>query len=392
MKYLFFFSIFLTAGTLSSDPLAIDVKSQAAILYNPDNGAILFEKNSAEPYYPASITKVATALYALTLKGDTLNQLVIADQESLASITQTAKKKAQYSLPGYWLETDGSHIGIKVGEQLPLKDLIAGMLISSGNDAANVIAQCCENDISQFSKNMNRYLNSLGCKNTYFVNPHGLHHPDHVTTAYDMAVICGEALQYPFFRETVAKTFFTRPKTNKQPEAKFLQTNRLLRPGKLYYPSAIGVKTGYTSAAQSTLVAAAHENGRTLIAVLLKSKEREDIFRDAAKLFKAAFAEPLVTKVYLEPGPLSLAIPIEGLNKPLELYTDASLELTLYPAEEPDLVAILTWEPLNPPIKSSQKVGTLALVDTAGKIYSQVDLLSQTDLSYTWIGWLKRLF
>lgn len=392
MKHLFFSCIFLHTAFLSAEPLAVELKSQAAILYNPDNGAILYEKNSTEPYYPASITKIATAAYALSQKNDSLHEIITAEQESLASITLTAKKKAQYTLPTYWLETDGSHIGIKVGEQLPLKDLIAGMMISSGNDAANVVAQACQSDISLFSQNMNSYLKSIGCTHTHFVNPHGLHHPKHVTTAFDMAILSKEALKYPFFRETVAKTVFNRPKTNKQPEAKFSQTNRLLRQGKVYYPSAIGVKTGYTATAQSTLVAAAHENGRTLIAVLLKCKEREDIFKDAIKLFKTAFEETVVTKVFLEAGPLSYAIPLDDFNKPLELYTISPLELIAYPAEEPQLNAVLTLEPLASPIKSTQKVGTLSLVDSAGNTHAQVDLLSQTDLSYTWFGWLKNLF
>lgn len=392
MNYQHTFLLLFCAAILSAEPLTVDTKSQAAILYNPANQTILYEKNCDDSFYPASITKVATALYALSTKANALNQMVIADQDALASITLTAKKKAQYSLPAYWLETDGSHIGIKIGEQLPLKDLIAGMMISSGNDAANVIAQYCERDISRFSEKMTAYTRSLGCANTTFVNPHGLHHPKHVTTARDMALITAEAMKYPQFKEVVAKTVFSRPKTNKQPETKMVQTNRLLRPGKLYYASAIGVKTGYTSTAQSTLVAAAEENGRVLIAVLLKCKEREDIFKDASNLFKAAFAESLTTKVYLEAGQLPIEVPVEGLNKPLTLYLQEPLSMTMYPAEEPELKAVLTWETLTPPIATAQKLGTVSLVDKEGNIHAQADMLSQTDVGYTWLGWLKTLF
>jgi D-alanyl-D-alanine carboxypeptidase (penicillin-binding protein 5/6) len=392
MNYRHSYLLLFCAAILTAEPLALEIKSQAAILYNPANGAILYEKNSSDTFYPASITKVATALYALSEKGTSLNKIVTADQEALASITLTAKKKAQYSLPAYWLETDGSHIGIKIGEQLPLKDLIAGMMISSGNDAANVIAQYCERDISRFSEKLTAHVSAIGCRNTTFVNPHGLHHPKHVTTAYDMALIAAEAMKYPQFREIVARTVFARPKTNKQPETKMVQTNRLLRPGKLHYPSAIGVKTGYTSTAQSTLVAAAEENGRLLIAVLLKCKEREDIFKDAANLFKAAFAESLITKVYLEAGQLAFEVPVDGLNKPITVYIEEPLTLTGYPAEEPELKAVLAWETLTPPIVATQKLGTISLVDKGGNTRAQADLLSQTDVGYTWLGWLKNLF
>ncbi len=392
MKQFFLAYLFLTPIFLGGEPLTVEVKSQGAILYNPDNGAILFQKNAQKLFFPASITKIATAALVLSKKEGELNEEIIAEQESLASITLLAKKKAQYTLPGYWLETDGSHIGIKVGEKLQLKDILAGMLICSGNDAANVAAQAYENNLPRFAEKINSYLKQIGCQKTNFVNPHGFHHPDHVTTAYDMAILCKEALKSPYFRETVAKKRFVRPKTNKQPEAVFSQTNRLLKPGHLYYPNAIGVKTGYTSAAQSTLVAAAREGDRTLIAVLLKCKVREDIFKDATELFKAAFSEKLVNKIYLDAGKLSYTLEVSGGSKPLEIYTAAPLQLQLYPSEEPPLKAMIAWEALTLPIKESQKVGSLSLVDFDGKTYAKVDLLSQTEIAYTWSGWFKNFF
>lgn len=392
MKHIFLTYLFLAPILLNAGSLSVRVKSHAAILYNPDNGAILFEKNGRKSFYPASITKIATAALLLSEKESHLDDEITAEQESLASITLAAKKKAQYTLPGFWLETDGSHIGIKVGEKLKLRDILAGMMICSGNDAANVAAQALENDLPKFSEKVNAYLKKIGCLQTHFVNPHGLHHPDHMTTAYDMAILSGEAMKYPFFRETVAKLRFVRPKTNKQQEAVYLQTNRLLRKGKTYYANAIGVKTGYTSIAQSTLVAAARDGDRTLIAVLLKCKEREDIFNDAIDLFKAAFSEKPVNKVYLDAGRLSYVQAVDGGASPLEVYTVSPLQLMAYPSEEPELKAVITWESLALPIKSAQKVGSLSLVDGLGKTHAQVDLLAQSDIAYTWSGWLKSWF
>jgi len=128
-------------GLLKAEPIDVTVKAESAILINMDTGAILYEKNAHKVQFPASITKMATALYTLHVYGDKLDTPIKAENDSVASISKEAKKKSNYSLPAFWLEPDATHIGIKKGESLTLRDLISGMLISSGNDASNVIAQ-----------------------------------------------------------------------------------------------------------------------------------------------------------------------------------------------------------------------------------------------------------
>ena len=196
----------LLSFALQAEPLKFDIKGDAAILINAQTKTILFSEDAYSLHFPASTTKVATALYALQKAGDKLDMAITAEQDSVASVTQDNKRKSNYTLPTYWLEPDGMHIGIKKGETLTLRNLLEGMLIPSGNDAANVIAQGIGPSIPKLMEGLNVYLKEIGCAHTLFLSPHGLHDPKHQTTAYDLAIITAEALKNPVFCEIVAKT------------------------------------------------------------------------------------------------------------------------------------------------------------------------------------------
>jgi len=390
-----YFSLFLfiwLSSSLFAEPLNLTVNAESAILMNADTGAILYQKNAHKPLHPASITKVATAAYALHAAGDRLDKTITADQEALVSIAEDVKRRSNYSQPAYWLVPGGSHIGIKKGEQLKMRDLLMGMLIASGNDASNVIAQDIGGTIPQFVENMNNYIKSLGCKKTTFYNPHGLHHPKHVSTAYDMALITREVLKQPSFCEAVSSIRYTRPKTNKQESTVLVQTNKLIKPGKHFYTKAIGVKTGYTSQAQNTFVAAATHEDRTLIAVLLKSKEREDIFKDATKLFEAAFNQPKVQRTLLKAGPQKYALEHQGAANPIKTYISEDFVLEYYPAEEPNVKGLLYWDAITFPVVKDQQVGELRVQTDAGLTLRSVPLLAQEQVKSTWGYWLKSFF
>ncbi|HEV8051275.1 MAG TPA: serine hydrolase, partial [Parachlamydiaceae bacterium] len=253
-----------------ADKLALSVNAEAAILMNADAGAILYEKNAHNLHYPASTLKIATALYALQKVADKMDVMIAADQDCIGTVKEEAIRKSNYTLPSYLLIPDGSHIGIKRGEILSLRDLFYGMMVASGDDAANVIAKYTSGTIPQFIAEMNSYVKQLGCHSTTFYNPHGLHHPKQQTTAFDLATLTREALKNPVFCEMIGTVRYTRPKTNKQEPSTLVQTNRLLRTGPYYYPKAFGVKTGYYSLAGNNLVAAAKDGDRTLIAVVMK--------------------------------------------------------------------------------------------------------------------------
>jgi len=375
--------LFLSLG-LEAEPLKYQVKGEAVILINAESGSVLFEHNAWTPRYPASTTKVATALYVLKEHSDKLDEVIIAEQDSLVSVTQEAKCQSAYTLPGYWLEPDGTHIAIKKGEAFSLRVLLQGMLIPSGNDAANVIAQALGPGIPTFIQRMNAYLKEMGCQNTHFCNPHGLHDPKHQSTAYDLAMIAQEALRFPLFCDIVSQPRFFRPKTNKQPANTLLQTNRLLRPGQFHYSKAIGVKTGYHAKAKKNLIAAARSEGRTLIAVLLGYQDRDALFEEAIHLFEAAFNQSSAQQVFLKAGPQTFTLDLPKANHPIETYLPESLTLEYYPAEDPEATCLLYWRQLSLPISKDQEVGKVRLVSAQGHVLKQVALLSLNGVELAW--------
>ncbi len=383
MKVIFLLAIFCS-HFLRASPLDVSVNAEAAILMNADTGAILFEKNAYQSYHPASITKIATAVYALSRAGD-LDVKVAAPADCVSSVTGAAKKKAQYTLPAHWLEPGGTHIGIKKGEELTLKDLLYGMMLASGNDAANVIAHHVGGTVPAFMQGLNAFIKTLGCRNSTFCNPHGLHHPDQQSSAYDMALITKEGLKNPIFREIVKSVKYERPKTNMQEATTLSQSNKLLKKGPFFNPDAIGVKTGYISNAAHTFVAAAERDGRTLIAVLLKSKgRREEIFKDSNKLFEAAFQQPKVKKVYIPKGPQKQQLNLTGAARAIRSFTEKDISLDFYPAEEPQVKCLLSWEPnLSVPVAKDQVVGHIKLCHPDGREISREPLLAIEEVKPT---------
>jgi len=398
MKCLFHTIVF-TAAILAvscqayAEKLALLVNAEAAILMNADTGTILYEKEAYALHYPASTTKIATALYALEKASDKLDAMVAADQDCIGTVTEEALRRSNYTLPAYQLIPDGSHIGIKKGEILSLRDLFYGMLVASGDDAANVIAKYVGGTIPQFMEEMNAYVRKLGCQSTTFLNPHGLHHPKQLTTAYDLAVLTKEALKNPIFREMIATARYTRPKTNKQDPSTLVQTNRLLRTGPYYYQKAIGVKTGYYSLAGNTFVAAAKDGERTLIAVLLKVQERKDIFIETKKMFEAAFSQPKVQHSLLRKGHQKFVLDLPGAKHPISTYASEEIALEYYPAEEPKIKCLLYWESdLKLPIAKDQRLGELVVQLNDSKVSHRVPLYAQEEVGMTWLFWLKTTY
>lgn len=264
-------------------------------------------------------------------------------------------------------------------------------MLVSGNDAANVIAESLSGSVPQFVEEMNQYIRGLGCLNTQFRNPHGLHHPEHFTTAYDICLITKKALQIPKFREIVSKVSYLKPKTNKQKAGELRQFNPLLKPGKHYYPKAIGVKTGYHSHAVNTLVAAAEHEGRTLIAVLLGCQNRSGRYEDAIRLFEAAFEEKQETRRFFGPEK-DFARDVPEAKTPLHAALAGDLAISFYPAEEPSCKAFVQWNPLRLPIRKGQKVGEVEIRDEAGSLLKRGNLLAKEEVNGTFFFALKEKF
>jgi D-alanyl-D-alanine carboxypeptidase (penicillin-binding protein 5/6) len=317
---------------------------------------------------------------------------ITASQNSLKSLSEAQKSKNNFaSFPSYVLEFGASHMGLKVGEEMSFYDLLEGTMVVSADDASNVIAEVMGNgSIDACVEDVNRYIKSLGLHSTHFTNPHGLHHPEHVSTALDLAKLSQEAMKDPLFRKMAKAPRFLRPKTNKQPSVYLQGTNRLLIKGSnAYYAPATGVKTGYHRRAGYCLVSAAEKDDRSLIAVVLQCSSRDERFRDTIKLFQAAFDEKKAAHTYLSSGPQTFSREIEGSDSPLLTYTNEPITYAYYPSEKPQTSCQLVWQKVSLPLQKGTPVGEL-LFYADGQMVQQVTLLAANGVEETLIHMLQR--
>jgi D-alanyl-D-alanine carboxypeptidase (penicillin-binding protein 5/6) len=351
--------------------LDVEVSAQSAILINAETGAILFEKYPHTRSNPASTTKIATALFTLEKEID-LSTPMLTSAECL----RWRNPKDLENLHPYWLETEGTMMGLKKGEVMPLEALLYGLLLVSGNDAANTIAENSCGSIPKFVEEMNDFLEEIGCSNTQFQNPHGLTHPGHFSTAFDLALILRRALQSPKFSQIISTLSYTTPRSNKQAPRELNLTNPLLKPkNRHYYSKALGGKTGHTAAAGYPFVGAATHEGRSLIAVVLGSPTSSDRFNDVRRLFDAAFAETKAKRRLLGPE-TTFRKDLPTVSLPLKAVLSKTLSIEFFPAEEPECKAALHWDIERLPIRKGQKVGEMHILNNEDVLLQKGDLIA----------------
>lgn len=251
------------------------ISAKAAILIDASNGNILFEKNPDDVMFPASTTKVMTALVALE---------AVKNGEISLEQPLTFSQEAYDSLP--W---DGSSISLKVGEEMKLENLLQGLLIASGNDAALCIAEGVCDTVNEFVTRMNQKAEALKLKNTHFVNPHGLQDENHYTTVSDMAKIARAAMQNEEFRKIVECAHIYLPETNMSEKRYFINTNNLvsrMRYPYYYYDKATGIKTGSTSEAGYCLVSSAADGDKSVIAVVFNANDLSQSHNESKALLE----------------------------------------------------------------------------------------------------------
>lgn len=369
-----------------------NIGATSAVLINSKTGKVLFQKNASAPMYPASCTKIAFALYALKFHEPLFSKRLITSRNAVKSMPEAQKSKDNFAMvPSYVLETDASHMGLKVGEEMNFYDLLEATIVVSADDASNVLAEVMgQGSIERCVADVNRYMASLGLTSTRFMNPHGLHHPEHVTTALDLAKLAQVAMQDERFRKMAKTPKFIRPKTNKQPEVHLQSTNRLLVKGSnVHYAPAIGIKTGYHRRAGHCLVAAAEQNDRSLIAVVLQGTSRDERFRDTTKLFQAAFQEPKTTTTYLQAGNQPFVRELAGATGAITTYTKEPITLSYYPSEEPTTRCQLVWHDLSPPLAKDSKCGELHFL-ADGEVIKKTTLFAANDVDETFVHSLKK--
>ncbi len=235
-------------------------EAEAYIVYNPDTGEIITGKNVDEKHYPASITKIMTALLVLEHCYN-LDDMVTFSHAAVTNITSDSS-----TLPPV----------AKEGEKMTLRDVLYGMFLASGNECANMLAEYVSGSTEAFCQLMNERAAMIGATNTHFMNAHGLHHDEHYTTPYDMALIFTEALKNPAFKTLSSTKTYTIPATNMTAARELTMGHQMViqAPGYLCDGVFAG-KTGRTREAGRTLVTACERDGVTLISVVMKTGEKK---------------------------------------------------------------------------------------------------------------------
>ncbi|WP_411683067.1 D-alanyl-D-alanine carboxypeptidase family protein [Clostridium thailandense] len=276
------------------------VSADSVVLMDALSGEILYAKNAYGAYPPASTTKLMTAL--LTLERTKLDDVVTVGKNPPV--------------------VDGSKIYLFEGEQIKVKDLLYGLLLCSGNDCAEALAEHISGSIDKFAAEMNKRALELGCKNTNFVNPSGLYDEKHKTSANDLALIMKELSKHPEYTQIATTSFYKIPTTNKSSSERPLwNENKLIqKSSSYYYEGCQGGKTGYTIQSQHSYVSCATRNGQTLIVALVHDKEKT-FFPDAAALFNYGFNNFQSVRLFAK-GDLVTTYKDNGLNIPLLAASD----------------------------------------------------------------------
>ncbi len=255
----------------SAQAEALEIAAEGAILYDVTHNRFLYEKNADMHFYPASTTKLMTAL-------------LVAERcsfEETVTFSETAVSR---------LESGAVTLKMKAGDQFSVKDCMYGLLLKSANEIANGLAEHVGGSIEGFAGLMNQRAAALGCTNTHFVNPNGLNDPQHFTSPRDMALIARAAFENSTVRQIASTLKYSFPASKSVPSVRELTMgHKMLDPSRAeYYPGFVAGKTGFTSLAGNTLVTCVERDGVRLIVVILKSRQTH--YADTKKLLDYGFA------------------------------------------------------------------------------------------------------
>ncbi len=353
---------------LISKSYAIDVYSNSAILIDGKTGEVLFEKNSNQKVYPASTTKILTAYIALS-QGYTMKEQIIPSRTAVMSVPKGSSL-------AYFSEN----------EILNLEQVLYGLMLPSGNDAANILAEHISGSVSDFADLMNSTAKNLGAINSNFVNANGLHNDNHYTTAADLAKIACACMKIEKFREIVSQSKYDMPATNISKSSRtFLNTNKLLLSGgEYFYPYATGIKTGFTTQAGNCLVASASKDGLDLISVVLGGSiipvNKSTAFTDTISLFDYGFENYHNEQLVAQNKIITSCVPKKSGKKTLNLAAADSLNITVKNGDTPVFDHVTTINnKIVAPINKGDVLGTISYT-MDGKPIGIVNLVAQDDV------------
>lgn len=272
------------------------INGRAGIVIDAKTGKILYEKNIDEKHYPASITKILTTLVAIE-QNDDLYEEVTFSRYAVNSI-----------------EPGSTHIGIKAGEKIPLRDVLYGIMLESANEACNGAAEFTAGTTKKFVKLMNEKAQELGCTNSHFVTTNGLHDDKHYVTARDMAKISKAALENDTFRGIANNSNYFMAPTNKEKKGRELWNHhKMVKRTMFLYKGAEGGKTGYTTRAGGTLVTFVKRGDQELISVVLQGNGYE-LYYDTIKMMDYGFDN------------YKVIAPMKGMKRTLQNDTNGILK------------------------------------------------------------------
>lgn len=351
MKKLYIVFIILTSVMLNISPVfAVTsnpaLSAESAVLIDNRTNKILYEKDCNKRMYPASTTKIITAI--LTLENCNLNDVVIASYDAVMSIPD-----------GY------SSANIQIGEELTVEQLLQVLLVYSANDAANILAEHVGGSVDSFVSMMNTKINELGLKNTHFTNTYGKHDDNHYTTSYDLAMIMKYCLKNETFRKIAGSASCAIPATNKHDKRLYTSTNLIINPNSSYYlPYLTAGKTGYTSQAKECLVSSAFENNLELICVVLGSgSNNSNRFTDTKNLYDYGYSNYMIKNI-INSNEIVTNIKVTNATKStknLDLLVKESIPVLIKTSEQDIQIApeIILNEKISAPIEENQVLGKI---------------------------------
>ena len=366
------FTLLATPAAALEDP---GLQCRNAILVDATHDDVLYDKGAYEKAYPASLTKIMTALLVVE---------AIDRGEITADTAVTAGDTALQGLSGNF-----STAGVKPGNTLTVEQLLYCLMLPSANEAANILAVAVDGSIEEFVAHMNRRAGTLGCKNTHFMNPHGLHNEQHYTTAYDLALITDAALEHELFRTVIDTPSYTIPANDTHGEIHFFNTNGLI--SNLYYSGyvydkCIGGKTGSTDEAGRCLMSVSQKGDDTYISVILGSGPipgpNGDLiqgqFSESIKLFNWGFDNFRRVEITQDSEPVA-AVPVALSRTAKEVLVRPSGSITRTIPKDVDLdkmeKEISLFHGVEAPVQANQVLGTMKL-SYEGQVYGTIDLVA----------------
>ena len=356
-----FFLLFLLPAGQTVQAFNPKIHAKAALLMEPETGEIIFAYNEHEQLYPASITKIMTLLLVM----EDLNKGEIKLEEQVV-VSERASSMG------------GSEIFLSAGDVVDLESLLIGITVGSANDAAVAVAEHLAGSVKAFAERMNRRAVELGMKNTNFVNPTGLHHEKHVTTAYDVALMSKEIIKHPLFfnwSKIWMDENFLEGKI-KSGKVYLSNTNRLI----FDYRHCDGLKTGFTRQSGHSISATAKRENTRFLAVILNAPSSQVRYEEAVNLLNHGFANYEYIPLAEEKEKIA-RLPVEkGHITAVDVLVNENLSMLLKKGEEIQYTTE-TFLPkkLEAPLSDGSTIGKIKV--TAGeKILREVDLVAAENI------------